>query len=86
MAYRRKIQKELKQGSSKRRTTRKRKKLIETKYYVVYVGPHKHISLSGVGRIITGKKYLISRSMADTLRLADHWEVSEESVYEEINS
>jgi len=78
----------------KRRTSRKKveqekvkqKKLIETKYYAIYRGAHRHMTISGIGRIIPGKKYPISKHRADSFRPFDFWEVSEESIYEEIDN
>ena len=80
----------------KKRTTKKRvvkkevvkkapRKIIGVIYYAIYVGRHKHISYTGIGRIIPGKEYLIKdRKIADSISLSKNWKVRKSYIYEDI--
>lgn len=41
------------------------------KWFLVYNGKHKHISLPGIGRIIPGKEYPIDATRANQFREVD---------------
>ena len=75
----------------KKRTTKKKvvkkapRKIIGVTYYAIYVGKHKHISYTGIGRIIPGKEYLIKdKKIADSLSLSKNWKVRKSYIYEDI--
>jgi len=56
------------------------------KWFLIYNGPHKHIKLPGVGRIIPGKEYPISAAKANQFKDVDPklgWKVLGRIFYEE---
>ena len=44
-------------------------------YFIKYTGKHKHISLSGVGRITQGKEVEVQKKVADFIRDTKDWKV-----------
>lgn len=84
----------------KKMNTTRRKRVIEgtkkriikdtrvrvKKWFLVYEGPHKHIRLPGVGRIIPGKEYPISATRASQFKNVNPklgWKVMGRIFYEE---
>jgi len=62
---------------------RKRKGKRIDIWYCTYVGEHKHISYTGVGRVTPGEEYPIKdKSIADCLRLSKNWKVRKSYIYE----
>jgi len=53
-------------------------------YYAIYVGKHKHISYTGIGRVIPGKEYPINKKLANSLSSSKNWNVREGYVYADI--
>lgn len=51
------------------------------KYFITYVGKHKHISLSGVGRITSGKEIEVQEKVANFLRDTKDWKVRRSYAY-----
>lgn len=68
-----KIEKEKKAGIEKEEER-------EKKYYVEYLGLHRHISLSGIGRVVHGQLYEIDKKRALFLKKSTDWKVTEEYV------
>ncbi len=58
-----KITKKTAKKTLKKKSSKLKKQTV-TKWFLVYSGPHKHISLPGIGRIIPGKEYPISEQRA----------------------
>jgi len=52
------------------------------KFYAVYLGKHKHISLSGIGRIYIGKEFEVSESQYNTLNQDENFKVKMTNKYE----
>ncbi len=65
MVTRKKIKK-----TSKKKIIKSEKKTV-TKWFLVYNGPHKHLSFPGIGRIIPGKEYPISEQRANQFKEVD---------------
>jgi len=68
--------------SSRKGTKKTEKKTIErkiikdtrkrvTEWFLRYDGPHKHIKLPGIGRIISGKEYSMDESRARQFEATD---------------
>ena len=61
----------------------KEKRIVGMRYFISYTGKATHISLSGVGKIIPGKKYEVRKEIADFLDNDKSYNVRREPVFEE---
>lgn len=49
------------------------------KFFATYNGPHRELTIiPEIGKVIPGKKYAVSKSVADCLRHEPDWAVTEE--------
>jgi len=62
-----------------REEARRRKRI--TKYIVTYTGKHKHLTLSGIGKLIPGKSFEVTEKVAEALKPIAHYKVEKEYVY-----
>lgn len=53
-------------------------------YFAKYIGKHKDIRLSGIGRIYIGKEFEVSENVANALRLDENFEVRKSYTYVEV--
>jgi len=52
------------------------------KFFVTYIGPHRHMSLPPIpGIVVPGKEYEVPEKIANTLRLSQDWRVREKFTY-----
>lgn len=51
--------------------------VVEKKYFVKYTGPHKVLSLSGLGKIKQGEEYEVSKEIAQSVKFMPDWIVIE---------
>lgn len=58
------------------------KKTGKKKVFLTYTGLHKHISVSGVGRVRIGERYPVKESIANAFRGLEDWRVDEEYEFE----
>ena len=67
-------------AKEKEKAIRKRKREYQAskskKFYATYIGDQKVISLSGIGRIFTGKKFMVEKKIFDSLKHDKNFKVS----------